>query len=273
MRTFLAALTCAVLIPAPVAAATSAPVAAAVPASIGAAIPAPVPANAVHVVRPGESLSSIAARHGLRVADLRAWNGDPPLRGDGMLRLTAPAVPLPGWRTRVTTVTATEANGDPRKRCPLPARDLRRIWVRYLGFDGRAHDGHLMMHRTLVAPAQRAFATLYRWRFPIMAMPPAVVPDRTVLTMGYECRYVAGTTRWSQHAYGRAIDVNPRQNPMIRGTYLDPPNSATWIPRGRHHPGMLHASGAVPAFTREGFAWGGRWTTLKDYMHFSTTDR
>ncbi|WP_430787656.1 M15 family metallopeptidase [Actinoplanes sp. G11-F43] len=252
MRTLLAALSCAILTPAP-----SAP---------------PAPA-AVHVIRPGDTLSSVAVRHRLRTADLRAWNGPAPLRIDGLLRLTPPPTPLPRWRTRVTTVTPAEANGDPARRCPLPARELRRIEVRYLGFDSRAHDGHVIMHRTLVARTQRAFATLYRWRFPIMAMPPAVVPDKTVLTLGYECRYVAGTKRWSQHAYGRAIDINPRQNPMIRGTYLDPPNSAKWIPRTNHHPGMLHAAGAVPAFTREGFTWGGRWTTLKDYMHFSTTGR
>ncbi|GGN05971.1 hypothetical protein FHR83_001482 [Actinoplanes campanulatus] len=222
----------------------------------------------VHVVRPGDTLSGVAARYGHRVADLRKWNGRTALSVDGMLRLTPPAAPLPGWRTRIERLTTPEP-----EHCPLRATDLRRIWVRHLGFDGRAHDGHLTMHRTLVRPTQRAFATLYRRRFPIMAMPPAVVPDETVLTKGYECRYVAGTKTWSQHAFGRAFDINPRQNPMIRGNYLDPPNSAAWLARDAHHPGMLHANGAVTAVTREGFTWGGHWTRLKDYMHFSTTGR
>ncbi|MFC6569064.1 M15 family metallopeptidase [Actinoplanes utahensis] len=248
----------------------------AIPASTRVA-PAAGPAKATtHVVRAGDTLSQIAVRHGLRITQLRDWNGlgkDEPLRIDGMLRLTAPESPLPAWKTLVTRVTTAEANGSPAKRCPVPAAELRRIWVRYLGFDGRAHTGHITMRRSLVGPVQRAFAKLYRWRFPIMAMPPAVPPDRTVLTLGYECRFVAGTRTWSQHSYGLAVDINPRQNPMIRGDYLDPPNSRPWLARTHHWAGMMHADGAVPAFTSEGFSWGGRWKTLKDYMHFSTTDR
>lgn len=243
------------------------------------AVPAPVaaaPPASAYVIRPGDTLSSISQRYDVRVAHLREWNGiarGEPLRVDGLLRLTAPKSPLPAWRTRVLTVTAAEANGDPARKCPVPAADLRKIWVRYLGFDARAHDGWVIMHRTLAAPVQRAFRRLYRWRFPIMAMAPMVVEDKTVLTLGYECRFVAGTTRWSQHSYGLAIDINPRQNPMIRGDYLDPPNSRTWLARERYWPGMMHEDGAVPAFTAEGFYWGGRWKTLLDYMHFSTNDR
>lgn len=248
------------------------------PTDLAAEAKAEVKAEAVvaHVVRPGDTLSRIAARHRLRAADLRVWNGLPegePLTVDGMVRLTAPPAPLPPWKTLVTRVTAAEAHGDPAKRCPVAASALRRVWVRYLGFDGRAHTGHVTVHGSLAGRVQRAFGKLYRWRFPIMAMPPAVVPDETVLTLGYECRFVAGTKTWSQHSYGRAVDVNPRQNPMIRGNYLDPPNSAPWLARGNHWAGMMHADGAVRAFTSEGFAWGGRWQTLKDYMHFSTTNR
>ncbi|MBG0567927.1 M15 family metallopeptidase [Actinoplanes sp. NEAU-A11] len=239
-----------------------------------------------HVVRPGDTLAKVAKRHGVRIADLREWNRlgkGYQLQVDGMLRLTAPATPLPAWRTRTETVTATEANGDPAKACPVQPSDLRRIWVRYIDYQGVARNGSLIMHRSMAVPTQRAFAKLYHWRFPIMVMQPIAVnmptlTDKSVLTSGYECRYVAGTTTWSQHSYGLAVDVNPRQNPMIRGsypnhTYLDPPNSATWLARERYWPGMVHAEGAARAFTANGFAWGGRWTTLLDYMHFSTTDR
>ncbi|MEU8659475.1 M15 family metallopeptidase [Actinoplanes philippinensis] len=234
------------------------------------------PPAAAYVIRPGDTLTSISRRYDVRVTDLRKWNSLPrgePLRVDGLLRLTAPEDPLPEWSTRVLTVTAAEANGDPAKECPVPAADLRKIWVRYLGFDGIAHDGYVIMHQSLAAGIQRAFGRLYRWRFPIMAMQPMVVEDKTVLTLGYECRFVAGTTRWSQHSYGLAIDINPRQNPMIRGDYLDPPNSRTWLAREHYWPGMMHEDGAVPAFTAEGFYWGGKWKTLLDYMHFSTNDR
>ncbi|MEU4691598.1 M15 family metallopeptidase [Actinoplanes sp. NPDC023714] len=233
-----------------------------------------------HVVQPGDTLPSIAAQHSVSAASLRTWNGLPAYsnpRPDGMLRLASPRAPIPAFRTRSETVDEKEANGFEGRDCPVPAASLRRIWVRYIDFQGRVHNGSLIMHRSLVAATQRAFRQLYEWRFPIMVMQPASVnmpglTDRSVLTSGYECRFVAGTRKWSQHSYGRAIDVNPRQNPMIRGDYLDPPNTERWLDRTRYWPGMVHEGGAVEAFTAEGFAWGGRWKSLKDYMHFSTTN-
>ncbi|BBH67395.1 hypothetical protein ACTI_40800 [Actinoplanes sp. OR16] len=248
------------------------------PATPSSALP-PAPSSA-HVVRPGDTLFGIASQHDVPVASLRSWNGlgsYAKLRADGMLRLASPRAPIPEFRTRSETVTALEANGSADRKCPVPASELRRIWVRYIDFQGKVHNGSLIMHRSLVAATQRAFGQLYRWRFPIMVMQPASVnmpglSDKSVLTSGYECRFVAGTTKWSQHSYGRAIDVNPRQNPMIRGDYLDPPNTEKWLERSHYWPGMIHENGAAEAFTVEGFAWGGRWKSLKDYMHFSTTN-
>ena len=34
-------------------------------------------------------------------------------------------------------------------------------------------------------------------------------------TSAFNCRFVDGTTRWSNHAFGRAIDVNPLENPYV----------------------------------------------------------
>ncbi|MEU8240168.1 M15 family metallopeptidase [Actinoplanes missouriensis] len=245
------------------------------------AVPSPAAAEpAAHIVQPGDTLWGVAEKYGVRVSDLRVWNAldsYDTLRADGMLRLDTPRAPLPEFRTSAETVTEKEANGSVGRKCPVPPAELRRIWVRYLDFQGRVHNGSLIMHETLVAATQRAFAQLYRWRFPIMVMQPASVnmpglTDKSVLTSGYECRFVAGTTKWSQHSYGRAVDVNPRQNPMIRGDYLDPPNTERWLARENYWPGMVHENGAVEAFTANGFAWGGRWKSLKDYMHFSTTN-
>ncbi len=36
-------------------------------------------------------------------------------------------------------------------------------------------------------------------------------------TSAFNCRFVNGTTRWSMHAYGKAIDINPRENPYVSG--------------------------------------------------------
>src|SRR3546814_9572848 len=50
-------------------------------------------------------------------------------------------------------------------------------------------------------------------------------------TSAFNCRYVAGTTKWSEHSYGRAIDINPLHNPYVRNGSVDPPEGATWADR------------------------------------------
>jgi hypothetical protein len=234
-----------------------------------------------HVVAPGETMAGIAADHGLRVADVGRWNqivAPYPVHVDETLRLTRPASPLPAWRTRVEMVTPAGVNWDPRKKCPVPPGDLRRVWVSYIDFQGAYHDGSIVMHKSLVTRTQRAFLTLFRWRYRIMAMSPMAVnmpgqTDMSIVTSGYRCRPVAGTKTWSEHAYGRAIDLNPLQNPMVRGKLIDPAAGVAWLRRDRYRIGMVHADGAVRAFTANGFYWGGRWRSLKDYQHFSPRNR
>jgi LysM repeat protein len=234
-----------------------------------------------HVVAPGETMAGIARTYGLRLVDVGRWNQivpPYPVHVDETLRLTRPETPLPAWRTHLELVTPASVNWDPRKKCPVPPADLRRVWVSYIDFQGAYHDGSIVVHKSLAAATQRTFLTLFRWRYRIMAMAPMSVnmpgqTDMSIVTAGYQCRPVAGTRIFSQHAYGLAIDINPLQNPMIRGNYIDPAAGVGWLTRGRYKIGMVHADGAVRAFTANGFYWGGRWNTLKDYMHFSTTNR
>jgi hypothetical protein len=51
-------------------------------------------------------------------------------------------------------------------------------------------------------------------------------------TSAFNCRKVAGTSKWSEHAYGRAIDVNPVQNPTSPGPGRSPPQRASAGPTG-----------------------------------------
>jgi hypothetical protein len=246
----------------------------AVPA--GAAGVARAAGPSFHVVRPGDTLRGIATLRGVRLTDLAAWNGIvSPYRVhvDGVLRLWAPAAALPGFATRVEVITA---GGQPRA-CPVRYADLRRIWVSYIDFNGTHRDGAIIMHRRHVAKTQAAFRSLYQRRFRIQAMVPLDVnmrgwADWDLVTSGYACRKVGGSTKWSQHAYGNAIDLNPGQNPMIRDGVVEPVAGAGYVRRAPYRRGMVHAGAAVTAFTANGFPWGGRWNSLKDYMHFSTTN-
>ena len=245
-------------------------------------VPAPASAATVwHVVAPGQTLTAIAAAHGLAAADIARWNqlvAPYPVHVDEVLRLTPPAVPLADWRTRVELVTPDMVGWDPARHCPVAPAALRKVWVSYIDLQGGYHDGSIIVRQDLVRGTRRAFFTLFRWRYRIMAMAPMSVnmpgvTDMSIVTAGYNCRPVAGTKTWSQHAYGTAIDVNPLQNPMIRGRVVDP-GAGSWYQRRSHYwIGMMHPDGMVRAFTANGFYWGGNWTSLKDYMHFSTTNK
>ena len=76
-------------------------------------------------------------------------------------------------------------------------------------------------------------------------------------TGAYNCRYIAGTTTWSNHAYGAAVDVNWQLNPA--GSHL-----VTNMP-----PEMVRDCEAI--VTVDGipvFRWGGRYSSFKDAMHW-----
>jgi hypothetical protein len=100
-------------------------------------------------------------------------------------------------------------------------------------------------------------------------------------TSAFNCRTVAGSANLSAHALGIAIDINPIQNPYVKGAEVDPPNGRAVDTaakrqaahdRGQH--GIILPGGsAVTAFKRNGWRWGGDWNTLKDYQHFSMNGR
>jgi len=157
--------------------------------------------------------------------------------------------------------------------CPVALHDLRLVVVSHWGFDGRAHTGRLVVRRDAAAPVRRALHALFDARFPIRQMrlidDYGASDDRSMAadnTSAFNCRRAAGSSSWSEHAYGRAIDINPRENPMILAGHVFPRNAR------RRGPGVIRAGGvAVRAFAAVGWSWGGRWTSPRDSQHFSAT--
>ena len=113
--------------------------------------------------------------------------------------------------------------------------------ITHWGFDGEVHSGRLVVNRDSAGAMLRTMRRLYRLRFPIrrMRLVDAYGADdhRSMAadnTSAFNCRTVAGTNRWSEHAYGHAIDVNPVENPYITGDgYVSPPAGAPYIDRSR----------------------------------------
>jgi hypothetical protein len=88
-------------------------------------------------------------------------------------------------------------------------------------------------------------------------------------TSAFNCREIPGTGRWSLHASGRAIDLNPLLNPEIDHGAVQPKTATPYVDRGRTDPGILHAGdAAVRVFTDRGWTWGGGWQSPVDYQHF-----
>lgn len=170
-----------------------------------------------------------------------------------------------------------------RPGCPVPLDDLRWLTVAYRGFDGRRRVGPIVVHEAVAEDVRWVFRRLFRAGFPIkrVALPrrfrdlprSETWDDTRNVTSGFNCRPVTDGTSWSQHAYGLAIDINPLQNPYVRpdGSVLRRA-ARPYRDRSLDRPGMIHEGDAVvEAFDAIGWEWGGRWRTLKDYMHFSAT--
>ncbi|MEA2476304.1 MAG: hypothetical protein QOC87_503 [Actinomycetota bacterium] len=164
--------------------------------------------------------------------------------------------------------------------CPVGFKDLRLLHVSYHGFDGDRHIGKLVANKDAVPALVHALRVMYRKNFKIHHMwlvdRYGGKDERSMRadnTSAFNCRNVAGTSSWSEHAYGRAIDINPVENPYVGNDgSVDPKKGRPYADRTRHAKGMVHAKGAVVhAFQDSGWGWGGSWNSAKDYQHFSAS--
>jgi hypothetical protein len=166
-----------------------------------------------------------------------------------------------------------------RPGCPVPLADLRYLTVSFRGFDGRPHTGELVVHRRVAGQVVSVFARLYRAAFPIEEMRLVTTADLEAHPTGdgnntaaFVCRAARKQRRWSAHAYGLAVDVNPFQNPYRRGDLVLPELASAYLDRGRARPGMIRPGDVVTsAFAAVGWTWGGTWRSPTDLMHFSAT--
>lgn len=165
--------------------------------------------------------------------------------------------------------------------CPVGRDDLAWLRLTYWGFDDARHAGEMLVHRSAARDLVHVFRRLYRARFPIEAM--GITRERDLgapptgdgnVTGSFACRPVRGGSEYSQHAYGLAVDLNPFQNPYRDGDVVLPELASAYLDRGRRRPGMITRGGpVVRAFASIGWGWGGHWSSLKDYQHFSANGR
>lgn len=165
--------------------------------------------------------------------------------------------------------------------CPVPVSNLRLLRVKHWNFKRRTSRGYLIVHAGAAKPILGVMRRLFKLRYPIrrMRIVDAYGADdhrsmRADNTSAFNCREVSGRPGvWSQHAYGRAIDINTVENPYVTTSgFISPPNGARFAKRRPHRKGMITPGGKVMrAFARIGWEWGGNWSGTKDYQHFSAT--
>ena len=173
----------------------------------------------------------------------------------------------------------TGSSHDP-SRCPVRLADLRLLTMRYMGFDRRPHIGQMVVHRRHARDVVEVFRELYDKRFPIRRMQlidayggddnRSMAADNS---SAYNCRTVAGTSTFSDHAYGAAVDINPVENPYVTADEVLPSKGRSFVDVDRSgeadapHGVIVEGDVVVRAFKRIGWEWGGVWND-PDYQHF-----
>lgn len=167
--------------------------------------------------------------------------------------------------------------------CPVGGPDdVVLVNLEHWGFDGEVHVGAIVVARSQGEAVAAIFGSLFRLRYPIESvipigdLPEGIEDDDADYnnTSALHCRRATGSSRWSEHAKGLAIDINPLLNPFITPNILWPANSAEYLDRDLGVPGMIVAGDeVVEAFAEHGWLWGGYWKSIKDYQHFSVSGR
>jgi hypothetical protein len=155
--------------------------------------------------------------------------------------------------------------------------NLRLLTIPFVDFSGGTQLGQMVVNRDVVKPIRAAFKKMYAKKFPIRKMRLVDYYGASDMrsmkddnTSAFNCRTLPGSSTWSQHALGRAVDINPLENPCLCRGGLEPSNARPYVNRSRHAKGMINEGGfVVRTFDRLGWGWGGRYRFTKDWQHFS----
>ena len=158
----------------------------------------------------------------------------------------------------------------------IPLQDLRYLRLSYIDFEGNARTGEMVCNKLIAEDLLSIFRSLYEARYPIRSIrltddfggsdEASMAADNTSC---FNYRAVSGGRRLSRHAYGMAVDINPLENPYVRGGTVRPEGAGPFVDRGKDFPHKIDKSDlCYRLFRAHGFSWGGSWRSLKDYQHF-----
>jgi len=163
-----------------------------------------------------------------------------------------------------------------REYTPFTHDFLTYLTITHINFDGEDQIGHMIVAAEIGDEVLEIFQEIYEAGFPIYSIKLIDYFDAIDYyslaannSSAFNFRYIANTTTLSRHALGMAIDINPIQNPYVRGDNVLPEAGRAYLDRTDVRPGMIVSGDAVyEAFISRGWIWGGHWTLPRDYHHF-----
>ena len=161
------------------------------------------------------------------------------------------------------------------ERAVVEYEDLRYLTLPYYDFDGNIQQGEMVCHKDIASDLLHVFCGLFKAKYPICSI--RLVDDfdaddeasmEANNTSCYNHRFVPGTRKLSKHAWGRAVDVNPLQNPWIQGNHFHPSTAGEYLDRSKDFAHKIDKNDlCYQLFKERGFIWGGIWIQ-EDYQHF-----
>ena len=163
--------------------------------------------------------------------------------------------------------------------------DLRYLKMAHYNFEHQVQIGEMIVHAQISNDVLNIFKELFAAGYEIQSM--RLIDDYWTgdgdssdsnsidnnNTSAFCYREITGGGRLSNHAFGRAIDINPQQNPYVwnSGGQLQwsHENATPYIDRSCGDPhGIVQNDICYSIFEKYGFSWGGLWSDPIDYQHF-----
>lgn len=168
----------------------------------------------------------------------------------------------------------------------ISLEDLRYMTIPYYNFDQQVMLGEMIVNVEIQNDVRSIFGELFNNKYEINSMRliddyweegtnAYIANNNSIEANNTSCfcyRKVIGSKSISNHGYGRAIDVNPQQNPYVKNGENIHRNADEYVNnRSVGEPHVIMGSDediCYSTFTKYGFTWGGNWTNPIDYQHF-----
>lgn len=164
----------------------------------------------------------------------------------------------------------------PEEDAGISLSDLRYLKLLYYDFGGRVRRGEMVCNKAIADDLLYIFKELYKSKYPIASI--RLIDDfdgddqRSMEANNTSCfnyRTKTSGTSLSAHARGMAVDVNPLQNPYVKGEIVEPEAAREYADRTVDFPHKITDDDlCCKLFRSRGFQWGGAWNSVKDYQHF-----